>query len=104
MNVLRHITGPLQLHQKLIRGTTVKVKFPYNNALNKDMGENKCITFLVADDHAIVPLGISYLVDLQPNFTVVDGTASGTDTYIRVEQGGIDILIMDLSMPLAKMA
>ena len=54
---------------------------------------------LVADDHAIVRSGISYLVDLQPNFTVVDGTASGTDTYIRVEQGGIDILIMDLSMP-----
>lgn len=32
---------------------------------------------LVADDHAIVRSGISYLVDLQPNFTVVDGTASG---------------------------
>lgn len=30
---------------------------------------------LVADDHAIVRSGISYLVDLQPNFTVVDGTA-----------------------------
>ena len=33
---------------------------------------------LVADDHAIVRSGISYLVDLQSNFTVVDGTASGT--------------------------
>ncbi|MBD5807486.1 response regulator [Limosilactobacillus walteri] len=54
---------------------------------------------LVADDHAIVRSGISYLVDLQPNFTVVDGTASGTDTYMRIEQGDIDILIMDLSMP-----
>ena len=54
---------------------------------------------LVADDHAIVRSGISYLVDLQPNFTVVDGTASGTDTYMRIEQGDIDILIIDLSMP-----
>ncbi|MBB1078892.1 response regulator transcription factor [Limosilactobacillus sp. STM2_1] len=54
---------------------------------------------LVADDHAIVRSGISYLVDLQPNFKVVGGTASGTDTYMRVEQGGVDILIMDLSMP-----
>lgn len=54
---------------------------------------------LVADDHAIVRLGISYLVNQQPGFTVVDGTASGTDTYLRIEQGGIDILIMDLSMP-----
>lgn len=54
---------------------------------------------LVADDHAIVRSGISYLVNQQPGFTVVDGTASGTDTYLRIEQGGIDILIMDLSMP-----
>lgn len=54
---------------------------------------------LVADDHAIVRSGISYLVDLQPNFQVIGGTANGTDTYMRVEQGGVDILIMDLSMP-----
>lgn len=54
---------------------------------------------LVADDHTIVRSGISYLVNQQPGFTVVDGTASGTDTYLRIEQGGIDILIMDLSMP-----
>lgn len=37
---------------------------------------------LVADDHAIVRSGISYLVNQQPGFTVVDGTASGTDTYL----------------------
>ncbi|EFQ54044.1 hypothetical protein HMPREF9265_0104 [Limosilactobacillus oris PB013-T2-3] len=43
---------------------------------------------LVADDHAIVRSGISYLVNQQPGFTVVDGTASGTDTYLRIEQGG----------------
>lgn len=54
---------------------------------------------LVADDHAVVRAGISYLVNHQPNFEVVDEAASGTDTYMRVEQGGIDILIMDLSMP-----
>lgn len=54
---------------------------------------------LIADDHAIVRSGISYLINNQPNFKVVGGTASGTDTYLRVEQGGIDILIMDLSMP-----
>lgn len=54
---------------------------------------------LIADDHAIVRSGISYLVNQQPNFKVVGGTASGTDTYLRVEQGGVDILILDLSMP-----
>ena len=54
---------------------------------------------LVADDHAIVRAGISYLVNQQAGFEVVDETASGTDTYMRIERGDIDIVIMDLSMP-----
>jgi len=54
---------------------------------------------LIADDHAIVRSGLSFLVNQQTNFKVVDEEANGTDTYLRVEQGGIDILIMDLSMP-----
>lgn len=54
---------------------------------------------LVADDHSIVRAGIAALVNQQPDFEVVDQEANGTDTYLRVEQGNIDILIMDLSMP-----
>ena len=54
---------------------------------------------LVADDHAIVRAGISYLVNQQAGFEVVDETASGTDTYMRIERGDIAIVIMDLSMP-----
>lgn len=54
---------------------------------------------LIADDHSIVRAGIASLVNQQPDFKVVAQEANGTDTYLRVEQGGIDILIMDLSMP-----
>ncbi|MFD1418080.1 response regulator [Companilactobacillus keshanensis] len=54
---------------------------------------------LIADDHAIVRSGLSFLVNQQANFQVVGEEANGTDTYLRVEQGGINILIMDLSMP-----
>lgn len=54
---------------------------------------------LIADDHAIVRSGLSFLVNQQANFKVVDEEANGTETYLRIEQGGIDILIMDLSMP-----
>ena len=54
---------------------------------------------LIADDHAVVRFGLSTLVNKQPEFEVVDEAANGTDTYLRVEQGDIDILIMDLSMP-----
>lgn len=54
---------------------------------------------LIADDHAVVRQGLSYLINKQPNFRVTDEEANGTDTYLRVEKGGIDILVMDLSMP-----
>ncbi|ANZ62710.1 DNA-binding response regulator [Secundilactobacillus paracollinoides] len=54
---------------------------------------------MIADDHAVVRYGLTSLIDDQPNFTVVDQAANGTDTYLRVERGDIDILVMDLSMP-----
>ena len=54
---------------------------------------------LVADDHAVVRSGITYLINQQSLFEVVDQTTNGADTYMRVEQGDIDVLILDLSMP-----
>ena len=54
---------------------------------------------LVADDHAVVRDGIAYLINQQTEFQVADQTATGSDTYMRDEQGGIDIVILDLSMP-----
>lgn len=54
---------------------------------------------LIADDHAFIRSGIASLIEKQSQFKVVDQTSNGTDTYLRVEQGDIDILIMDLSMP-----
>lgn len=40
---------------------------------------------LIADDHAVVRFGLSTLVNKQPEFNVIDETANGTDTYLRVE-------------------
>ncbi|MFD1671890.1 response regulator [Agrilactobacillus yilanensis] len=54
---------------------------------------------LIADDHAIVRNGLSFLINQQPDFTVVDQAADGNQTYMKVEQNAIDILVMDLSMP-----
>jgi two-component system response regulator NreC len=54
---------------------------------------------LIADDHAVVRFGLSSLINQQPNFKVVAQEANGTATFLRVEQGDIDILILDLSMP-----
>jgi two-component system response regulator NreC len=54
---------------------------------------------LIADDHAIVRNGLSFLLNQQPDFEVVDQAADGNQTYMKVEQNPVDILVMDLSMP-----
>ncbi|WP_172971251.1 response regulator transcription factor [Limosilactobacillus walteri] len=54
---------------------------------------------LVADDHPIVRMGVKTLVDQQEGFSVVSEEANGIDVAMRVEQGDIDIIIMDLCMP-----
>lgn len=54
---------------------------------------------LIADDHAVVRKGLSYLINAQPNFKVVAEAGNGTDAYTLVEQHPINILVMDLSMP-----
>ena len=48
---------------------------------------------LIADDHAVVRSGLAYLINQQPNFEVIDEAADGTSTYLRVEQGDVDILV-----------
>lgn len=54
---------------------------------------------LVADSLEIVRTGLTYLVDQQPQFQVVAQTHNGTDTFMRVEQGDVNIVIMGLNMP-----
>ncbi|HAT54353.1 MAG TPA: DNA-binding response regulator [Lactobacillus sp.] len=54
---------------------------------------------LIADDHAVVRSGLKYLIGQQPGLKVVGEATTGTEASLRVEEGDIDILIMDLSMP-----
>lgn len=54
---------------------------------------------LVADDHAVVRSGLTYLIDELPGFKVVAEAANGNYTFSRVAQGDINMVIMDLSMP-----
>lgn len=54
---------------------------------------------LIADDHAIVRNGLSFLINQRPDYKVVDQAADGNQTYMKVEQNNIDLLVMDLSMP-----
>lgn len=54
---------------------------------------------LVADDHPIVRQAVTELVNKQRDFNVVAEESNGLDVYMRVQEGGIDIVVTDLSMP-----
>lgn len=57
------------------------------------------IRVLIADDHAIVREGLKYLFSLSPNIKVVGEVATGAATLEAVSKGGLDLLLLDLSMP-----
>lgn len=54
---------------------------------------------LIADNQPIVRLGLTDLINHLPDFTVIAQEDNGIDTLMRIEQGDIDLLIMELSMP-----
>lgn len=54
---------------------------------------------LVADNYPIIRMAVKNLVEQLDNFKVIAEEATGIDASLRVEQGDIDIVIMDLTMP-----
>jgi two-component system response regulator NreC len=54
---------------------------------------------LVADDHAIVRSGLAFLINQQADFEVVAEAANGNEAFLKIEQYGIDLIILDLNMP-----
>jgi DNA-binding NarL/FixJ family response regulator len=54
---------------------------------------------LVADDHAIVREGLKRILDGQEGIEIVGEATNGHEVIERVRAGGIDILMLDLSMP-----
>lgn len=54
---------------------------------------------LLADDHALVRSGVRMIIDAQPDLTVVAEVSDGAAAIERLLQGGIDLVILDVSMP-----
>ena len=54
---------------------------------------------LLADDHALVRHGVRLIIDAEPDLVVVAEVADGAAAVERVAQGGIDLAILDVSMP-----
>ena len=54
---------------------------------------------LLADDHALVRQGVRLILESQPDFTVVGEVSDGAEAVDRLVQGGVDLAILDVSMP-----
>jgi DNA-binding NarL/FixJ family response regulator len=54
---------------------------------------------LVADDHALVREGLKRVLEQEPDFEVAAEAADGHDAVERALSGGIDLAILDISMP-----
>src|ERR1700742_3990737 len=60
--------------------------------------ENK-IRILVADDHALIRMGLVSLVNTEPDITVVGGGADGKQAVEQFLKFNPDLVLMDLRMP-----
>jgi two-component system invasion response regulator UvrY len=57
------------------------------------------IRIAIVDDHAMVRAGLRQFFADQPDFAVVGEAASGRAALELVRAGGIDVLLLDISMP-----
>lgn len=57
------------------------------------------LRILIVDDHAVVRSGYRRLIETRPQWQVVAEAGTSAGAYRRVLQGGIDLAILDLSLP-----
>ena len=57
------------------------------------------IKIVIVDDHAIVRAGLRQFLTEQSDLEVVGEAANGREALDLVRKGGIDVILMDLSMP-----
>jgi DNA-binding NarL/FixJ family response regulator len=63
------------------------------------MGLERMIRIAIVDDHAMVRAGLRHFFSDQTDFEVVAEAANGRDAQEIVRQGGLDVVLMDISMP-----
>ena len=59
----------------------------------------KKIKILVADDHALLRVGLNTMLSTQPDMTVVGEAGNGRDAVARAKELKPDVVVMDLMMP-----
>jgi DNA-binding NarL/FixJ family response regulator len=57
------------------------------------------IKLLIADDHAIMRAGLRRILELHDDIEVIGEAVNGFEVMDWVRKGGMDVLLLDLSMP-----
>ncbi|WP_020649778.1 response regulator [Solimonas variicoloris] len=57
------------------------------------------VRVLLVDDHAVVRAGYRHLIEMQARIRVAAEAANGAQAYRRLLEGGVDVVVMDLSLP-----
>ena len=57
------------------------------------------VRILVADDHAVVRHGLRQVFSLDPELSVVAEAKNAWEALERLRAGGVDVLLLDMSMP-----
>ncbi|TDK68289.1 response regulator [Sapientia aquatica] len=57
------------------------------------------IRILIADDHTIMREGLKRILEGEPDIQIVAEAVDGLDALQKVRAGGIDLILLDLSMP-----
>ncbi len=56
------------------------------------------LNVLLLDDHAVVRTGYRRLIDAEPDLRVVAEASTTDEAYALLQQGGIDVAVVDLSL------
>lgn len=56
------------------------------------------VNVLLLDDHAVVRTGYRRLIDAEPDLRVVAEATTADEAYTLLQQGGIDVAVVDLSL------
>lgn len=67
--------------------------------MSTTMPENEPIRILIADDHFVVRMGLSALIQTQPDMTVVAEAANGSQAVELFHRHNPDVVLMDIRMP-----
>ncbi len=104
----KRLGGELAVSSEPGRGTTVRIQVPIeqNSPVAGFRGVRSCtmkdgakIRILVADDHFVVRMGLTALVNTEPDLEVVGEAVDGAQAVTAFEKHKPDLVLMDLRMP-----